>query len=154
MAFRAAPRILELLCDVGYLRLGWVPHFSSVINWTLRLGLAALKQVKPVTEPWLAIVDTSIDIGVKKVLVVLRVSVAALAQRGSAVCLADCECIGLVVSEHSDGETVLMTCWMLGAALTPRRTFCSSLQPTTNNISSMNRNMYLNILLLPLFIVF
>ena len=106
MAFRAAPRILELLCDVGYLRLGWVPHFSSVINWTLRLGLAALKQVKPVTEPWLAIVDTSIDIGVKKVLVVLRVSVAALAQRGSAVCLADCECIGLVVSEHSDGETV------------------------------------------------
>jgi hypothetical protein len=106
VSFRSVPRILELLRDLGQLKLGWVPHFSSVIHWTLRLGLAALRQVQPVAGPWVAILDMSIGIGVKKVLVVLRVALPALAQRGSAIRLEDCECIGLVVSEHSDGETV------------------------------------------------
>jgi hypothetical protein len=106
VSFRSVPRMLELLRDLGHLRLGWVPHFSSVIHWTLRLGLAALKQVKPLAGPWVAIMDMSIGIGVKKVLVVLRVALPALAQRGSAIRLEDCECVGLRVSEHSDGEAV------------------------------------------------
>jgi hypothetical protein len=106
VSFRAVPRILELFQELGHLRRGWVPHFSSVINWTLRLGLALLQQVQPLAEPWLAIIDASIDMGVKKVLVVLRVAVGALARQGAASGLADCEGIGLVVSAQSDGETV------------------------------------------------
>jgi len=70
------------------------------------LGLGLLTLVKPVSTPWLAIIDHSIDIGTKKALVVLRVSVAALSQRGTAIQLQDCECIGLKVCEHVNGESI------------------------------------------------
>jgi hypothetical protein len=97
---------LRLLNTETALGLSWVPHFTSVINWTLRLGLGLLKQVKPVSMPWLAIIDHSIDIGTKKALVVLRVSVAALSRRGAAIQLEDCECIGLKVCERVNGESI------------------------------------------------
>ena len=84
----------------------WIPHFSSVINWTQRVGLSRLKQVAPIEKPWLAIVDHSIDIGVKQAFVVLRVPCDVLSQRGSAIRLEDCECIGLRIRERTDGETV------------------------------------------------
>ena len=84
----------------------WIPHFSSVINWTQRVGLALLKQVAPIQEPWLAILDHSIDIGVKQAFVVLRVRCDVLAERGSAIRFEDCECIGLRIRESSEGETV------------------------------------------------
>jgi hypothetical protein len=58
-----------------------VPHFTSVINWTMRLGLALLQGVGPIDEPWIALVDMSIDLAVKKVMVVLRVPLSALAKR-------------------------------------------------------------------------
>jgi hypothetical protein len=109
VSFRAVPRILDLLCELEHLSLRWVPHFTSVINWTVRIGLAALHQVGPMCKPWLAIIDLSIDIGVKKALVVLRVPIDALARRGSAIRLEDCECIGLRVIERTDGETVART---------------------------------------------
>ena len=109
VSFRAAPRIMHLFRAGGCVRLTWIPHLSSVINWTLRVGLATLSQVKAMENPWLAIIDQSIDIGVKRVLVVLRVSLAALAERGSAIRLEDCECIGLQITAHSDGEWVCDT---------------------------------------------
>jgi len=84
----------------------WIPHFTSVINWTLRLGLALLNQVTPIDDAWVAILDHSIDIGIKKVLVVLRVRLGALQARGSALRLEDCQCIGIQVSEKTDGETI------------------------------------------------
>lgn len=84
----------------------WIPHFTSVIHWTLRCGLGLLKQVSPISTAWLAIIDHSIDIGTKKALVVLRLPLAALACRKSAVTLEDCECIGLKVCEQVNGESV------------------------------------------------
>ncbi|MFI3155953.1 MAG: hypothetical protein QX199_07325 [Methylococcaceae bacterium] len=62
VSYRSIPRILNLFNTEMALGLGWVPHFSSVINWTLRLGLGLLKQVQPIRTPWLAIIDHSIDI--------------------------------------------------------------------------------------------
>jgi hypothetical protein len=62
--------------------------------------------VAPIDDAWVAILDYSIDIGIKKVLVVLRVSLGALAARGSALQLEDCQCIGIQVSEKTDGETI------------------------------------------------
>ena len=85
-----------------------MPHFTSVINWTLRLGLGLLEQVKPISQAWLAIIDHPIDIGTKKALVVLRVSVNALATRGGAIELQDCECIGLKVCEQVNGESIAL----------------------------------------------
>jgi len=106
VSFRSIPRILDLLrCEVGS-GLNWTPHFTSVINWTLRLGLGLLRQVAPTDEPWLAIVDHSIDIGTKKALVVLRVSTKALSARGGAICLEDCACVGLRISDQINGESV------------------------------------------------
>lgn len=106
VSYRSIPRILELFKLTGPNESNWAPNFTSVINWTLRLGLGLLKQVKTISEPWVAIIDHSIDIGTKKVLVVLRVPVEALSKRGSAIRLQDCECIGLSVSEKVTGETI------------------------------------------------
>ena len=106
VSYRSVPRILGLFEAARVPGLGWVPHFTSVINWTLRLGLGLLRQVKAIDSPWLAIVDHSIDIGTKKALVVLRVGLDALSNRGGAIRLEDCECIGLKVSEAVNGEIV------------------------------------------------
>ena len=107
VSYRSVPRILDLFKLRMPFKLQWVPHFTSVINWSLRLGLGLLKQVKPITKPWVAIIDHSIDIGTKKALVVLRVTMDALSDRGSAIQLKDCECIGLKISEKVTGETIL-----------------------------------------------
>lgn len=106
VSYRSVPRILELFNSRTLLELNWIPHFTSVINWSLRLGLGLLNQVTTLDEPWLAIIDHSIDIGTKKALVVLRVPLKALSNRGSAIQLKDCECIGLKISEKVTGETI------------------------------------------------
>ena len=106
VSFRSVPRILELFNAHTSLNLPWIPHFSSVINWTLRVGLGRLKQVQPISQPWVAIMDHSIDIGTKKAFVVLRVTTDALNQRGSAIQLKDCECIGLTVHDSVNGDVV------------------------------------------------
>jgi len=106
VSYRSVPRILDLFNSHSPLAVGWNPHFTSVINWTLRLGLGLLQQVEPIEQPWLAIIDHSIDIGTKKALVVLRVTLKALSQRGAAIQLKDCECIGLKISETVNGKTI------------------------------------------------
>ena len=106
VSFRSVPRILELLKTRTSLNLPWIPHFTSVINWTLRVGLGQLKQVWPIHQPWIAIIDHTINIGTKKAMVVLRVTTAALSKRGGAIQLADCECIGLTVHDTITGDMV------------------------------------------------
>ncbi len=106
VSFRSIPRILDLFQSRTAFTVNWIPHFTSVINWNLRLGLGRLTQVKSIAQPWVAIMDHSIDIGIKKVLVVLRITVDALSERGSAIRLEDCECIGLTVSDKVTGETI------------------------------------------------
>lgn len=106
VSFRSIPRILELFNAGTSHTVTWIPHFTSVINWSLRLGLGLLEQVNPLAQPWVAVVDHSIDIGTKKAMVVLRVTVDSLSKRGSAIRLEDCQCIGLTVSEKVTGETI------------------------------------------------
>jgi hypothetical protein len=106
VSYRSVPRILKIFTAAGYYPSGWTPHFTSVINWTLRLGLGLLKKVKPIEEPWIAIIDHSIDIGTKKVLVVLRITTDALMNNKRAICLENCECVGLRVSEKIDGKSI------------------------------------------------
>lgn len=68
--------------------------------------MALLQGVGTVKEPWVAIIDASIDVAVQKVLVILRVPVAALQARGSAVTLQDAECIGISIADTWTGESV------------------------------------------------
>ena len=106
VSYRSVPRILQLLKTSTLCILPWIPHFTSVINWTMRLGLGLLKQVDEMDEPWAAIIDHSIDIGTKKALVVLRVKLSTLDKNKQAIQLKDCECIGLHVSETVNGESI------------------------------------------------
>lgn len=108
VSYRSVPRILALFQQWNGYQTGWIPHFTSIINWSLRLGLGLLKQVRPITSPWLCIIDHSIDIGTKKALVVLRIKQSTLAEKGSAIQLQDCECIGLKIAEKVTGETLLL----------------------------------------------
>lgn len=108
VSYRSVPRILSLFKTERMPELTWIPHFTSVINWTLRLGLGLLNQVKAITPAWLAIIDHSIDIGTKKVLVVLRVPMDVLANKAAALQLQDCECIGLKVCEQVNGERIAL----------------------------------------------
>jgi len=108
VSYRSVPRILNLFRAKTPLSLNWTPHFTSVINWTLRLGLGKLKQVQPISQSWIAIIDHSIDIGTKKALVVLRVGMDALSLASKAITLKDCECIGIKVSETVNGNTIAL----------------------------------------------
>ena len=99
--FRAVPKILNILTEDG-----WIPHFTSVLNWTMRVGLSLLKRVGKVAYPWIAIIDYSLAIGRNKVLVVLRVPLTKLRDKGKALTLTDCECIGLKIHDSATGEVV------------------------------------------------
>jgi len=102
ISFRSIPRILQMFFQPKE----WIPHFTSVINWSLRIGLALLNNISPINEPWIAIMDHTINIGIKKVLVVLRVKFSALTKRGSAILLEDAECIGLKVHDVTNGNVI------------------------------------------------
>ena len=65
-----------------------------------------LKQVKPVSEKWAAILDHTNDIGIKKVFVILRINMSVFDEKEGAVTLKDCECIYMKVSEKVTGESI------------------------------------------------
>jgi hypothetical protein len=107
ISFRAVPKILGFFHDQALQGFGWIPHFTSVILWCLRGGLALLQSVRHRSERWIGIVDCSINLGVSKVLVVLRVNLDALERNsGEALGLDDCECIGVRVATSWKGEKV------------------------------------------------
>lgn len=108
VSYRSTPRILRLFDAANGLTTNWIPHFTSVINWVLRVGLGLLEQVKPIACPWVAIIDHSIDIGTKKALVVLRVRLDTLERKDSALQFQDCECVGLRIDETVNGDSVAL----------------------------------------------
>ena len=106
VSFRSIPRILTVFKQYGFIQVSRIPHFTSVINWTLRSGVALMESVKRVSFPWLAMIDCSIDIGTRKALIVLRVSLSVLQEKGNAIELKDCECIGIEIANNWNGESV------------------------------------------------
>jgi hypothetical protein len=77
VSFRSVPRILQVFQPLLW-AIVRIPHFTSVIHWTLRVGIAIFNQVSTIGEPWAAIIDCSIDIGTRKALVVLYGLMACL----------------------------------------------------------------------------
>lgn len=84
----------------------WIPHFTSTINWIGRVGVGMLKEIGKIEKPWIAIIDHSINIGTKKLFVVLRIEIDVLYKRDKAISLEDCECIGLKICKVVNGESV------------------------------------------------
>ena len=103
--FRSVPRILKIFQPLLPQQIK-IAHFTSVIHWTLRAGVALYNQVAPLAEPWVALIDCSIAIGTRKALVILRVPLRLLHKKDSALGLQDCECIGLEISSQWNGESV------------------------------------------------
>jgi len=105
VSFRSVPRILHIFQPFlrGKLQ---IPHFTSVIHWALRVGIAIFNQVSMIQGPWVTLIDCSIDVGTRKALVVLRIPLSALQKKQGAVGLEDCECIGLEVSHKWNGQLV------------------------------------------------
>lgn len=97
---------MEIFQERTSLEIDWIPHFTSIINWTHRIGKGLLDEVKKINKDWIAIADHSIDIGIKQVFVVLRVELDIFLQREGAITLKDCECIGVKVSSKVTGESV------------------------------------------------
>lgn len=105
VSFRAVPRIWSVLQRLSWVKIQ-IPHFTSVIHWTLRAGMTIFNAVGPMDAPWVAVIDCSIDIGTRKALVVLRVPLLALHQKQDAIGLQDCECIGLKIATRWNGTLV------------------------------------------------
>ena len=106
ISYRSSIRVLKIFQKRSPLDIQWIPHFTSVINWACRVGKGLLEQVTKINEPWIAIADHSIDIGIKQVFVVLRVKSDIFLQREGAIGLNDCECIEIKVSTKVTGESV------------------------------------------------
>jgi len=105
MTFRSVPKMFHLLQAHKEASFK-VPHFTSAINWAIRAGFGLLKKVRPIAEPWAAIIDHSIEVGTQKALVVLRVKMDIYKERAGALTKKDCEVIGLVVGADATGEKV------------------------------------------------
>lgn len=105
VSFRSVPRILMLFQPALCFPVT-ISHFTSVIHWILRAGVAVFKHVAPLAERWVALIDCSIDIGARKTLVVLRVPLSILQKKGRAIGLQDCECVGMEISSSWDGESI------------------------------------------------
>jgi len=65
-----------------------------------------LKEIGKIEKPWIAIIDHSINIGTKKLFVVLRIEIDVLYKRDKAIRLEDCECIGLKICDVVNGESI------------------------------------------------
>lgn len=81
----------------------WIPHFTSIINWVVKLGIQSMRHIKKYTG-WTAIIDTSIQISGKKLLAILRVPL--IKDHAKSLRLKDVECIGLYILQRCDGEIV------------------------------------------------
>lgn len=107
VSFRSIPKILAAFGKVFQL-LGlpfqlMAPHFTTVINWTLRLGCHLLQNaVQPVVGPWICVMDHTIQVGSKKAFVVLKVPIECLTSYG-ALTLKDVEVLYLKVQEKCNG---------------------------------------------------
>jgi hypothetical protein len=94
VSFRSVPRILASLCAIlGFITR--VPYYTTIIEWVLRIGLATIKTAGRVNEPWVGIMDFSIQCGKEKVLVILRVPLNHFRNNSRAPQLSDCETLSV-----------------------------------------------------------
>jgi hypothetical protein len=105
VSFRSVPRILALLAARFGLILS-IPHYTTIIEWTLRIGLAALQSATAVPWPWIGILDFSIQCGKERVLVVLRLPLSFFGTNKRAPTFADCQTIAVRVRSDWNADTL------------------------------------------------
>ena len=110
VSFSSVPKILTLINGLfkklGYLFQFKIPHFTTVINWNLRMGKHLLKSaLVPCSKPWICMIDHTIQIGTKKAFVVLKILPEAISAHG-ALTLKNVEVLHIQVQEKSNGEII------------------------------------------------
>lgn len=110
VSFRAVPKILavfqQLLQIFGVTETIHLPHFTTVIRWTLRVGVFLLaRSVTHRLSSWICIIDHTIQVGTKKAFVVLKAPVHALKSPG-ALTLNDVDVLSITVRDRWNGEAV------------------------------------------------
>lgn len=104
-SIRGAAACLAELVAAGWIE-GAMPCFSTIRSWILRLGLYALTRPLDQSQPWLWIVDHSIQIGTVKLLVILGCPLARVPFGERALAMSDLSLIALVPMEQSTGDLV------------------------------------------------
>jgi hypothetical protein len=82
-------------------------QYTTIIEWVLRVGLATVQQAGRIPEPWVGIMDFSIQSGKEKILAVLRLPLSHFMRLNRAPCLADCETISVLVRNDWNKTSLL-----------------------------------------------
>jgi hypothetical protein len=110
ISLRAASRVLKLVAeqfDLADLR---IPHWTTIREWILRMGLDMLRRSLPQAEDWFWLVDHSVQIGTTKCLVILGVRECDLPFGNSKTArplkFADMQLVSLVPMEAANKVTI------------------------------------------------
>ena len=105
ISFRAIPRIVEIINIIRVIP-EKIYHFTSIINWSLKLGYYKLNNIKEEKENWTAIIDASISLVNKKLFVILKTRSKIMEKREKGISLEDVEIVGLFIREKINGDEV------------------------------------------------
>jgi hypothetical protein len=83
-----------------------VPSFTTIRAWVLRLGCYALLRPLPQNVPWLWIIDHTIQIGAKKLFLIVGCPLADVPFSQRCLSLADLHLVALVPMEESNQHRV------------------------------------------------
>jgi hypothetical protein len=114
IGFRAVARVLQVLGN--HLGLTKAPCAQTIINWVVRLSItrieyAAQRVVPPMDSPAssngrILLIDTSIGLGLGKILSVLALDANYHVSNQTAPTLRELDCIGVCVAPSWTGETI------------------------------------------------
>lgn len=104
VSIHGSAKCLELFSQANGLN-AYVPHWTSIRNWLLRIGLAQLVISVEKAPDWVWKIDCSIQIGIRKCLVIVGVRLSAISPKTS-LTFQDMRLIGLHVLESAKKEDV------------------------------------------------
>jgi hypothetical protein len=105
LAIRGAAASLAEFVAAGWTSCA-MPCHTTIRSWLLRLGLHALTRPLDRTQPWVWLVDHTIQIGVVKLLVILGCPGDRVPWGERALCMSDLSLVAMVPMEHSNGDGV------------------------------------------------
>ena len=105
LAIRGTASALAVFVAAGWAACD-MPGHTTIRSWILRLGLYALTRPLDRSQPWVWLVDHSIQIGSTKLLVILGCPVSQLPFGERALQMSDLSLVALVPMEKSNGDLV------------------------------------------------
>jgi hypothetical protein len=111
LSLRSVPRVMIIVAEwlresTGQPLTLVPPDWTTIRNWVLRLGYAALSEPKPIAADWAYLVDHTVQIGPEKCLVIYGVRLSQMRWDGPGVRHEELQMIGLVPMSHSNRQRV------------------------------------------------